>query len=117
MSKNKNTLPQVPADLATPDPGEVKGMTISEIRYQRALVALQKEFCKEKIGHSVRKLKTSSPFSKNYDAGNSSFGRVGAIAGKLISGMSYLDYALIGFSVFSNVRKILKIAKPRKSKK
>lgn len=113
MSNKNRKLPNVPADLATPEPQEAKGLTISEIRYQRALVALQKEFCKEKIGHSVRNLKNSSPFSKNYEA-KSGAGRVGAIASRLLHGMNYLDYALIGFSVFSNVRKITSLFRKRK---
>ncbi len=115
MSKPNPKLPDVPADLATPTPRQVKGLTISEIRYQRALVALQKEFCKEKIDMSIRKLKTSSPFSKDYAGGKkSSFGKFGAIAGKLIGGMNYLDYAIIGFSAFSNVRKLLGFFKKKK---
>lgn len=113
MSKNNENLPTLPEDLATPQPKEVKGLTISEIRYQRALVALQKEFCKEKIGYSVRNLKNTSPFSKDY-ASKSHFGRFGAIAGKLISGVNYLDYAVIGFTVFSNVRKIISFFKKKK---
>ncbi len=115
MSKNENMhLPDVPADLVTPNPRPVKGLTISEIRYQRALVALQKEFCKEKIGVSVRKLKNASPFSKNFNSKKVPAGRIGALAGKLISGMNYLDYAVIGFSAFSNVRKILGFFKKKK---
>lgn len=111
-NKRTDTLPAVPADLATATPKEAKGMTIGEIRYQRALVALQKEFCKEKVEHSIRNLKNTSPFSKNY-ASSSAGGRVGAIAGKLLNGVSYLDYAVIGFSVFKNVRKIMSIFKKK----
>lgn len=113
MSKTNKKLPNVPADLVTPEPREAKGLTISEIRYQRALIALQKEFCKEKIGHSVRNLKNTSPFSKNYDS-KTSGNRVGALASKLLHGLNYLDYAVIGFSVFSNVRKITSLFRKRK---
>lgn len=113
MSNKNDKLPNVPADLVTPEPREAKGLTISEIRYQRALIALQKEFCKEKVGHSFRNLQNSSPFSKNYEA-KSGTGRIGAIASKLLTGMNYLDYAVIGFSVFSNVRKITSLFRKRK---
>ncbi|MDE6234909.1 MAG: hypothetical protein K2M56_04080 [Muribaculaceae bacterium] len=116
MSKNNLKLPDVPADLATPNPRRIKGLTISEIRYQRALVALQKEFCKEKISMSMRKLQNSSPFSKGYNPGgkSSALSKAGAIAGKILGGMNYLDYAIIGFSAFSNVRKILGLFKKKK---
>lgn len=115
MSPNNPKLPDVPADLATPNPKQVKGLTISEIRYQRALVALQKEFCKEKIGISVRKLQSSIPFNKNYQpSSKSGFGRVGSIFGKLINGMNYFDYAILGYSAFTNARKVLRLFKKKK---
>lgn len=113
MSSKKNNLPAVPDDLATPTPREVKGLTISEIRYQRALVALQKEFCKEKVSSSIRNLKNTSPFSKNYSPSTKA-GRYGAIASRILGGINYLDYAVIGFSVFSNVRKIMSFFRKKK---
>ena len=94
-----------------------KGMTIREIRYQRALVSLQKEFCREKMAYGVIKLKNSSPFSKNYKpsgGGSKSFARASGILSKIAGGMNYLDYAVIGFSIFSNVRKVAKIFKKHK---
>ena len=117
MSKNNPKLPDVPSDLATPNPRQVKGLTISEIRYQRALVALQKEFCKENISAGMRKLQASLPFNKSNDStsgSKSSAGRVGAIAGKLLGHMNYLDYAIIGFSAFSNIKKVFRLFKKNK---
>lgn len=119
MNKSSNNVPtvatpQVPSDLETIAPAEVKGMTIREIRYQRALTALQKEFCKQKMETDMVKLKNLSPFSKNYSGKNKSFGRAAGLAGKLMGGMNYLDYAVIGFSVFSNIRKILGFFKKKK---
>ncbi|MDE5663545.1 MAG: hypothetical protein K2I37_05890 [Muribaculaceae bacterium] len=109
MSKNKNTKSSVPADLESITPAEVKGLTIREIRYQRALVALQKDFCREKMNVGILRLKNSSPFSKNYQGKSKPFGRAAGIVGKLIGGMNYLDYAVLGFSIFSNVRKVMGI--------
>lgn len=119
MSTNKTPAevtetPQVPSDLETIKPAEVKGLTIREIRYQRALVALQKEFCKEKMNSGILKLRSASPFSKDYNGKAKPLGRAAGIAGKIMGGMNYLDYALIGFSAFSNIRKIFGFFKKKK---
>lgn len=112
MSKDKN-LP-IPTDLQSAEPLKIPGLTIREIRHRRAIVLLQKEFCKEKISYSALKLKNSSPFSKNYSGKSKTFGRAGGILGKIVGGMNYLDYALVGFSVFSNVRKVLRLFHKKK---
>lgn len=112
MSDNKN-LP-IPTDLQSADPQKIQGLTIREIRHRRALVLLQKEFCKEKISYNALKLKNSSPFSKNYTGKGKPLGRAGGIVGKIIGGMNYVDYALVGFSVFSNVRKVMNIFRKKK---
>lgn len=112
MKKN-NDLP-VPTELRTIEPVEFKGLTIREIRYRRALVALQKEFCKEKFNVSLLKLQSRSPFSKNYMPGKNAPGRFGAIAGKLFGGLNYLDYAVLGFDIFSALRKISRIFRHKK---
>lgn len=88
-----------------------RGLTIDELRHRRALVLLQKEFCKEKMQYGALKLKNSSPFSKDYSGRSKPLGRATALAGKLIGGMNYLDYAVIGFSIFNNVKKAVKIFK------
>lgn len=112
MSKKKNEI-QLPDELKSAEPKEVKGLTMREIRHRRALVLLQKEFCKEKMEYEVLKLKNSSPFSKNYSGKSGTMGRMTSIAGKLLGGMNYLDYAVIGFSLFNNVRKAIKIFKKK----
>lgn len=112
-NNNKSSLPELPNDLKTADPEKIKGLTIREIRHRRALVLLQKEFCKEKISYSALKLKNSSPFSRNYNGRSRRMGRFPAIIGKLVGGMNYLDYAVIGFSVFNNVRKVFSLFKRR----
>lgn len=106
--------PQVPADLESMTPVEIKGLTIREIRYQRALVALQKEFCRERIGTGFVKLRNSSPFSKGYQGNSKYFSRATGILGKLAGGMNYVDYAVLGFTLFSNVRKIFGLFRKKK---
>ena len=45
MKDNKNNLPAEAGDAVAP----FKGYTMEELRYQRAMMALRKEFCKTKI--------------------------------------------------------------------
>lgn len=95
-------------------PGNLfKGYTLEELRYQRALVLLQKEFCKSRIMRHVNNLQKSNPLSPSSAAGSLP-GKVGAVASKLLAGLNYLDYAMIGFSLFGAVRKVFSIFKRKK---
>lgn len=91
-----------------------KGYTLEEIRYQRALVTLQKEFCKNKFNRNLHNLQKSNPFNSASSAVNSLPGKVGLIAGKVMSGLNFLDYAMIGFSLFGSVRKVLSFFRKKK---
>lgn len=113
IKKDFTNEPQVPTDLRNITPVEVKGLTIREIRYQRALLALQKEFCREKINSGVLRLKNSSPFSKGYEGKSKHFGRAAGIMGKFMGGLNYLDYIVLGFSLFSNVKKAMRFFKKK----
>lgn len=86
------------------------GYTIEELRYQRALVALQKEFCKNKIFKNVNNLKKADLFAPVSGAGK--FGaKSSSLVSKLLSGLNYLDYAMLGFSAFKSGRKIFRLFK------
>ena len=90
---------------------EFKGYTIEEIRFQRALVAMEAEFCKTKALKSLSNLQKLNPLT----SGNSSIpGKVGSIALKLVNGLNYIDYIMIGMSVFSGARKVFSFFKGRK---
>ncbi len=90
-----------------------KGYTLEELRYQRALVLLQKEFCKSRITRNINNLQKSNPLSPS-TAASSLPGKVGFVASKLLTGLNYLDYAMIGFSLFGTARKIFSIFRRRK---
>ncbi len=104
----------VPETISDSDKNRFKGYSIDDLRYRRALVALQKEFAKSKIVSSSNKLQTLSPFSKNFGKGKSNISKAGVIANKLISGFNYLDYAMIGFNLFSYGKKIFSLFKKKK---
>lgn len=86
-----------------------KGYTLDELRYQRALIALRKEFSKENTLHNARRISKFNPLK-----GGSGMGRAGQIATKLLSGMNYIDYALLGFSAFSTIRKFTSFFRRKK---
>ncbi|MDE7413601.1 MAG: hypothetical protein K2N05_07455 [Muribaculaceae bacterium] len=92
---------------------DFKGYTIEELRYQRALVALQKEFCKSKVLHKAERIKNRKLFGNN-EGSSSKLSKVGNIAGKLLTGLNYLDYAMIGMSLFGSGKKIYKFIKRKK---
>lgn len=83
-----------------------KGYTLEEIRYQRALVTLQKEFCKTKLNRNLQNIQKANPFSSAASASGSLPGKFGMVAGKLLTGLNYIDYAMIGFSLFGTARKV-----------
>ena len=84
---------------------EFKGYTLDDIRFQRALVTLEAELCKAKILKSVENIQQMNPLSPGYKS-SSKMGKAGSIAMKMISGLNYLDYIMLGFSVFSGARKV-----------
>lgn len=82
-----------------------KGFTLDEIKYHRALTAVKKEYEKEKALRTLQNLRRRTIFggfgkNKNSREGSSS------LLSKVFNGMSYADYAVIGFSLFSNARKV-----------
>ena len=102
---------KVAKEIATPE-NDFKGYTIEEIRFQRALVAMEVDFCKSKILRNWNNLQKSNPLSP---ASNSSItGKAGSVALKLLNGLNYMDYFLIGLSIFNGSRKFLSLFKRRK---
>lgn len=82
-----------------------KGYTMDELRYQRALIALKREYSKESIQESLAKVRKDSPFSEH--GKRNLAGNIGGVAGKIIGGLNYFDYILLGFSAFGTIRKVL----------
>ena len=91
---------------------EFKGYTIEEIRFHRALVAMEAEFCKTKLLKSWSNIQKNNPLSPNSDSKLPV--KAGNIALRLLNGLNYMDYILLGFSAFSGARKVLSFFKRRK---
>lgn len=104
----------VPATISESEHPKFKGYSIEDLRYRRALVALQKEFAKSKVLTNINKVQRHSPFSRDFGKGKTKAGKVGALAGKLLNGLNYLDYIMLGYTLFNSSRKIFGIFKKKK---
>ena len=91
-----------------------KGYTLEEIADMREFVKWQANESKKKITEHVISLQKSNPFSEAA-AASSLPGKMGHIALKLLNGLNYIDYAILGFSLFKGVRKVTSLF--RKNKK
>lgn len=92
-----------------------KGFSMDELRYQRALIALRKEFCKSKVLNSVNNLR--NPVSNRNNVSSGWIGKASSVvnvAGKLLSRMNILDYAMVGATLFGQGRKVYKLIKGKK---
>ena len=82
---------------------EFKGYTIEEIRFQRAMVAMQADFCKTRFMKSLCNIQKVNPL--NPSSGSSLPVKAGSLALKMVKGLNYMDYLLLGISVFNGVKK------------
>ncbi len=94
------------------DPLQFNGFTLDEIRHHRALLAVRKEFAKAKIMEDVDKLKDRNPFAP--DGSLKAASRLGNVPMKIIRGLNYTDYIMMGISAFGTVRKVLSMFKKKK---
>ena len=109
--KEKNNKEQNPRNIL--EVSEFKGYTIEEIRFQRALVAMQADFCKTKFLKEWSNIQKLNPLSPSADS-SLPMKAAGSIALKMAKGLNYLDYIILGISVFSGVRKITSIFRRNK---
>lgn len=88
-----------------------KGYTIDELRYQRALITLQKEFCKEKLINACHTTLSAAPWSKKKSGKHT---LPSGLIGALLKGLSYSDYLMMGFSVFKTAKSLFSFFKRKK---
>lgn len=98
-----------PEDIVVNDTntGDFKGYSLEELRYQRALVMLRREFAKQKMHNRIRHIQKTNVFTGT-PSGTKASGlvRAGSIASKILTGLNYMDYILIGYSAFGTIRKV-----------
>ncbi len=94
------------------EPAEFEGYTLDEIRHRRALFAVRKEFAKAKMLEDAEVLRDYNPFAS--DGSLKAAARLGSIPQKIVRGLSYTDYIMLGFSAFSTVKKIFSFFRRKK---
>lgn len=109
MGNSKN----IPARNTADEPAVFNGYTLQELRYQRALASLKKEFAKEKALAGLNAMKEKTAFGR-LSGKVSSLGKAGGLLPKVLSSLNYADYAMLGFSAFGTVRKVWKFFKRKK---
>ena len=80
------------------------GFTIEEIRFQRQLVMKEVEFNKMRFLKNWENIQKSNPITGGM--GTTLPGKAGSMALKLVNGLNYMDYVLLGLSVFSGAKKV-----------
>ena len=85
-----------------------EGYTLEELRYQRALIALKADFCKERLKTSVGEITQNGPLSRfTRKNKTSSLLKGSGIVGKLAKSLDVLDYAVLGFTMFKTVKSLI----------
>lgn len=95
-----------------PEP-EFEGYTLDEIRHQRALIAVKKEFAKAKLMGEVEMLKDRNPFAE--DGKMKAVARLGSVPMKIMKGLNYTDYVVLGLSILGSARKVFSFFRKKKN--
>lgn len=86
------------------------GYTIEELKYQRAMVALKREFCKVKVMESIEDLRGRGK-KKETPSKYPKLALAGKAAQMVFSRLNTLDYVMLGMSAFNVMRKGIRMIK------
>lgn len=89
-----------------------EGFTLDEIRHHLALIAVRKEFAKAKVFEKVDSVKEHNPFAPGSKLKAAS--RLGTLPMKLMKGLNYTDYILLGISTFGTLKKAFSFFRKKK---
>lgn len=108
--KDKGTKGNQTQDAAAEN--EFRGYTLDELKYQRAILLLKKEFLKEKALKEVNTVKQRIPMLN----GKSPLDTITpkGVMAKIINGLNYADYLLLGFSLFKFGKKLTSVFRRKK---
>ena len=109
MKKNEITKSDGTANVAEE---EFKGYTLDELRYQRALLLLKREYLKEKALKETKAVKERIPVLNGKSPLNALTPR--GMVGRVMRGLNYADYLMLGFSVFTAGKKVFSLFKRKK---
>lgn len=92
------------------------GFTLEELRYQRAMMALKREYCRAKMTKSLENLNSSPKKMKHGGSlsNNKALSIAGTVASKVFSHLNVVDYVLMGLSFAGTIRKGIRLFKGKK---
>lgn len=98
--------------IKVPEKHEFKGYDLNELRYQRALLFIKKEFLKEKALNDTMAIKQRIPIvnGKSPISGMSPT----SLVGRVVKGLNYADYLMLGFTAFNAGKKLFSIFRKKK---
>ena len=122
----KTNLPAVPDPQVADDKKKsFKGYTMEELRYQKALALLRKEFCKSNVLHSIEELKhplrqkaessklltynREKPKRKTATTLKAAGSVAKVVATQVFRGMKPLDIIMLGISLIGPARKVVRL--------
>lgn len=97
-SKEKKSVPSVPEE------DEFKGYTMEELRYQRALLLVKREFLRDKALKETKKIKEQIPVI-NGQSSMSGLTTKGVVS-KIVKGLDFADYLMLGFQALRIGKKV-----------
>lgn len=107
MTQNttNNNTPAQTVDQTIQPVEQFKGYTLEELRYNRALIALKAEFCKEKMLSDFQAAKSKTILGKLQGGEGTGLFKSGVL-GKMARSLNYIDYILVGLTTFKTIRSI-----------
>ena len=91
-----------------------KGYTMEELKYQRAMMELRKDFAKEQVLRTLAAMHPAHARQNKESGFGSRFGLVKSIAGKVLGNLNTLDYIMMGISLFGTAKKAYSLFRRKK---
>lgn len=113
MDKEKDT--HLPAAIPVETPEKpFGGYTLEDLKYQRAMMALRKEFAKSKLLQSLDAMRPNAKPKGHESNFGSKFALARTLGGKLFGSLNTLDYVMLGMSLFGTAKKAYSLFRRKK---
>lgn len=113
QNATNNTAPTQTDDQTIQPVEQFRGYTLEELRYNRALIALKAEFCKEKMLSDFQAAKSKTILGKLQRGESTGLFKSGVL-GKMARSLNYVDYILVGLTAFKTIRSITSLFRSKK---
>lgn len=104
----------LPAKKAVNKTVQFEGYSFEELKYQRALYALRKEFAKEQVLQTFNMMRPKKDDQNSGSGFLSKFGLMRSVGSKVFKSLNALDYVMLGMSAFGTAKKAISLFKKKK---